>query len=569
MIRVVVNDIDLELGNLQMDFEFINPLFSAEIFDVGYSFDFKIPDTEHNRSTLKNSERLDARNINRELKAKIYFKGIFMFSGVITIKDTVNGDLDCYFNNDGLDLQKLMQDFILKDLEFAETTIWDPGDTPAVKQGKWGSHMIVELDKIINSIPGEITHLFPPIHAPFAYDNLDDADKQNEWWSNFVNWWWFEEGTYKVDMKVLNAIYANQPGWTTSVSPCPRFVYILKTVLDKFGFGLDETGLLADEEFQNLLIYTNEVLDEIETDGTDTYNVYAEKYALNDFLPDTPSLLLCKALKIMAGAVFYVQDNRVTIRSAKDLLSDEPEDWTKYAEELASIQINDYQNYRFGWTNFLDDDYFTLFPDQFDDVIIQNAQADETRDIIPGEFRPLASRSNARANAYGNLVGGVLYVTTTTGPEVNFPAERLACGFNTYVKSAVSDKSPDKRIKKLLLGVFRDVNFYPGNEFPMCFNLEEDDFGNPVGDRSIIWPGEKGLISEYLQDFLDYVNGGRPFTTNLFLPPHMVAELTKWRKIRKSFETEKGKITGIIKKFSFTLTMDGMSPVSTTFITKD
>lgn len=581
MIRISLNDIDLDLGKVSIPFKFENPLFTGKIFNEGYSFTFTIPETEKNRSALSNSQRFDARIVGRKYDIKFYFKGLFMFAGAITVKDIVNANIQCYFNSVGLNLNKSLSNIKLRDLDLHTRVVCLDADTPSEKQTKWEAHMIGHLQGVTFPGPGdpEISHYFPPIHSPSAYDDDFEVDPtvtvtgftKNHWWSQFINLYWLTYSRYSVQNRVLNSVYALRPGWQTTISPCPRFIPVMRAALTKLGFILDENDLLSETEIQNLFIYSNEVMDKIETTGSHTYNVYGLDYDLKDFLPDLSALSLFIGLKEVYNAIFYEEDGRIKTITGKDLLSDSPEDWTKYADEAFANQFNEFSNYVYSWKTDKDDQYTVLFSDQFIEEKIISPDATGEIKITPGDVRPLASRVAPRGSIWGTFVGvgtDETSIDVITGPLIEAFENKTSLGYNAAIRSQLSEIRPDDIQETLLLGVWRGVDF-AGTFYPYAVNQATDSLGVIYGEKSILWADEDGLVNNFHEDFLNYVNGSRSFDNILYLPPHKVAELAKFRHVKKSFETPNGKVTGILKEFEVTFTNEGMSPVKATYLTKD
>lgn len=576
MIRIVHNDKDLDVGDLKMSFKFTNPLFSDKIFSDGYSFPFTLPYTAKNISVLSSANRLDNIVIKKEFKVKIYFFNNFLFSGTVTIKNIGETSFNCHYNSNGLDLAKKLKNLSIRDLDLFEKIVYSETDSPPTKQTKWGAALDAQTQVIAYIRPNEvITHYFPTIHARYAYDKDSSpvgADTstgfiKNHWWSQFINFYNYDESRYMLGNRVLTSVYNTRPGWQTTVAPCPNFVYVLNQALTKFGYVMDKSQLLDLPEVKHLFIFANKVMDKVESFGTYMYNVYGASFKLEDFLPRVDALELPLALKQLFLAVFYEQEGRIKVIAGKDLLNQKSVDWSAYSDAVCPKEVTDYQNYEFEFVEKTGDAYFKLYPEQMDKVVIDNSQ--DSKVVVNPNARPMVTLSGPRGNVWGTWVSGTHEETSigaTNGPLLFTFENKAGLGHNAQVKSDLSEESPTDVIDSLLLGVWRGEDFYP-DYYPSSTTVAYDDYdGVTFGERSILFPNDDGLVVNFHEDFVKFVNGASVFTKNLTLPPHKLAELIRFEQIKYSFKHPNGNVTGIVRDFEFELSNQGISPIRTNFI---
>lgn len=577
MIRIKINDKDLDTGGIRMSFKFTNPLFSDKIFSDGYSFPFSLKETPNNISILSNSNRLDNKRIKRNFFIKIYFENNFLFSGILNIKSITNGNINCYFNSRGLDIAKNLSEINLRNLDLYRKTVCVESDAPLTKQDKWQTRIVAQSQLVAYKRPEDvITHYFPPIHCPFAYDTDITRDSgetatgfvKNHWWSQFINFHYWNGSKYLTGNRVLNSVYTSRPGWQTTISPCPNFVYVLDNALSRFGYILDKTSLLALEEVANLFIFSNNVLDKIEATASYTYNVYGYAYDLADFLPNISAIELPKALKQFFKAVFYEQDGRIKVIAGKDLINQNALDLSDYTEYAYNKEFSELYNYEFEFSETTGDRYFKLFSDQFEKVKIDNGQDATVPIIKPTASRPLATRFNPRGRIWGTWTTPAQDETSIGSLAGSLLAEfenPTSLGHDAQVKSDESDESPTDIIETLLLGVWRGENF-TSPTYPSAVNQSVDDLGNRYGDLSILFGGDDGLVEVFQKPFYDFINGASLFTKQLYLPAHKLAKFIQFEQIKYSFKHPNGNLTGIIRDFEFELSNEGISPIKATFL---
>jgi hypothetical protein len=451
-----------------------------------------------------------------------------------------------------------MEQINLRELDLEAYNVCQDADSPSTKWEKWGNRIQAATQFVENKRPfDQITHYFPPIHAPEAYEG------ENHWWCQMINFYWHDEVLRLLKHKVESSVYNEKPGWAVTLSPCPNFVYVFKKALEKVGLSLDENHLMAVAEIQNMFIFSNEVLDKIENYSGDYQNTFGLGYALADFLPDMKAISLPQALKQLFGGIAYEQDNRLKIISANEIINQAPEDWSKYLVSEYSKATEELKNYVVEW-QLEDDAYTVLFSEQFEPFKIE-AGATETVTIPISVARPLATRSNPRGTVWGAaLLDNVYRVADVSGSDSHDYENPPSLGHNAAVRSTESEQSPENVIQQLLLGVYRGYDFVVP---PYSSYINQSVVGGVrYGENSLLLNDADGLGENWLKDLLNFVNGGSPMEVALELPVHKVSELARFSKVKKSFTYEKGRVEGILKEFSFTASNKGISPVKATFI---
>lgn len=556
--RIRVGNNDLDVGDISINLKFTNPLFSDKIFSDGYSLGFDLDITPNNASILFNADRLDDRIIGTEHNVTVYAEGVLMFNAVMTVKSINRNKINCFLNSVGLATAKKLERINLRDLNLEKHDVCEDSDTPEDRWDKWANRLQAQWQLVINKRPfDQITHYFPPIHAPLAYDG------ENNWWCNMINHYWHAESLQFLKHKVKSDVYSEKPGWGTTLSPCPNFVYVFKKALEKVGITLDENYLMALDEIQNMFIFSNEVMDDIYQYAGNYQNTFGFSYHLADFLPDMKAIALPLALKQLFGAVIYEQDNRMRVVSSNDLIKQSSEDWTKYVNSTFQKKLDQTNNHKVEWT-LNDDSYTTIYEDQFEAYEI-NVEALETVTSQIKVARPLATRPNPNGTIWGaELADNIYRVTLEDEPNEDFYENPPSLGHNAPVRSIESDQSPDDIIEQLLLGVYRGHDIEVP-DYPSFVNQSEVD-GSNYGEFALLLNGDDGLGENWLKELINYINGGSPIEVALSLPIHKVAELARFHKIKKAFYFDKGRVEGIIKEFSFSISNKGISPVKAQFI---
>ncbi len=568
MIRIQHNDQNLDLGKISMTFSFSNPMFSDNAFNEGYSFPFKLPITARNIAVLNNSDRLDNRVLGKKFQVKIYIQNTFAFSGVLIIKTYSNGQFNCHFNSSGLNLKKDMRDKNLRKLTLLNKTVWVDTDTMLQRQDKWENH-VAGYSNIFETLrpDEEMTHYFPPIHNQSAYDEERGDDIQNSWWSNYTNFYLLDQDRYLFKHRVAGPVYSSKPGWLTSITPCPAYLYVLRMALEELGITLEKSGVLTNDIIKNLFIYSNEAMNQVELDGGYYYNIYGASYDLAKFLPDLDTYELLIGLKQMFNTVFFENNGKIKTITIAEILSQVPEDLTRFTDSAFVAEYFEKVNYSFNWLTD-DDKAPDIYTEQFA-AYETDPDTAKTEPHTPDKIRPLATIASPRVNVAGTWMDAMDYVSVNSTDPVTLVngANKTGLTYKAPVRTTISETSPKDILKTLLVGVYRGGTFYPEG-FPSAVNQSVDDLGVKFGDQSILWANDDGLVKNHFTNYIEFLNDATRVDVKLYLPPHKIAELATFEQPVKKIETPKGNINGILSGFRFTVTADAISPIDAEFVVR-
>lgn len=554
MIGISINNNWLELGDIKITLVFKNPIFSKEIFVNSFSYNFSIPTSEKNRSIFENNNRINAHNRKIKYDCVITYDGSFLVDGLITLKEITDDKIILFFSSKELDLFKSLKELDLKDLNLEETVIYSNSDTPTQKQQKWFDHLNNYIQYLSNNRDIELLkHHFPPILVKDIYSG------NNNYFFGHVNYYdWAGPlgGQYPTSHGVLNSTFSTDPGFKYTFSPCPVVIHLIKDILQLFGYSLFENDFLKLDELKNLIIYSANVTDNIEDDGTQTYNVYTDKYQLQNFLPDIKSIDLFKIFTELYKCSIYIEGTKLIISPVKNILSTETEDLTnycnpyykrKFVEDSKKVFTYLVENNELFFNAYLNNQYFDT---QFDDVTIGDSDLIKKEEFSSSFGRPLTT-----------IQGEFSATPPIDWRYLNKLALNEVLGKSNYAENY-------KSITNIFLGVYR--GYIDG--YPVFSNITKGEtvsggLNSVFGKYSLLWDRDDGIIKNWWAEYNEYLNS-EEIEKTLYLPIHKVKEMATFKTPVKSFYHKNGNVKGIITELSITLSKSGISTTKAKFKVK-
>lgn len=591
--RVVVNKTEIDLfQDMSIQFKLTNPLFSASNWNEGYSYGFDIPKSAKNYRLFYNREDI-------EYPVTIFYKGLPFVSGTLVSKIN-DSKISVNVKEQGTDLRQQLEKTHFDEVYIGEVVICDEADSPTVKIDKWYDHMV---ETTLTAAVDEGSHKFPRILVD-GYNSSDSDDIINNIFYNNRSVNPYILGDYMKNQPIPTSYVSNpeSPGdWLHTVSPCIRIQWLLEEVLKAFNVTNVNGSLLDVPEFTQLVNFSGYVHDQVEIDGSDSYNVHGLKFEFNDHLPDNNILSLFDMLSEMFGAFYVVSGNDLNIYLRDDIVRMKPVDMSRYAsEEFSRDSINTVKyvmkydiedsNRNYGVErvetypflnkifSYRDQSYFGFGKEE--EIIVSNIPMLSNYWLGPGLLPDYASYvSNQFYDYYGwheyhSWLSFRIPVRSDVFPEESIDRPEvfilgLVRGIYT-TRNLLHDGAPNYNI----IGEESVPHMYVCN-----FNTQPiaDDSLAPFaahivtfGDSSLYIGGDDNLSDKYFRRFYEFLANSREIAKNLNLPVHELLELKKWKTPKHTINLKNLSFEGIVKEASFTLhNTNGVSPVNITYVVEN
>lgn len=573
MLRISVNDKDLDLLNVSITLKYENPLFSSKPFNTGYSYSFDLPATERNQNIFNHSERIDSTKNIARLNAKVYVSGILFFTGVINVSKNSDTTFSCSLNSDGLDMYKVYKETQLENLDFDTIQISADGTDSEDQRINWRAYLDNKLT-LDEAAPEDTDHFFPciinedcwEIKSPVLVDAAAGGEGyyyRNPTWSGILN-------LYLNNHYFVNHLPVYADFFPTSITACPKYLTVLEKMFEQDDLELVRMDEFSDPEMDNLIFYSNRVLAKYGTTlaYSHTPNYYGENYNLNDFLPNTNKLDYVLALKELFGCVYLVLNGRVKIRTTRAIVKSEPLNFTKYSEKNYIVQHSEFKNFKF----FYEQDEQDRLSKEDEGIWLKKEviiDEDEKITDLPSRNRCLSEKVDYNSLKF-----------QSEQPVIHFPLLPAYNGYcHSYLhnywqtddKAQVGENQLSVNKDRLLLMFWRGMhNAEPGYSYPLASISSKDPSGSTLGKFSLDWNEEEtGLYDYFWSDFLDKTNGATTITKLFYLKPHDIKKLSNFEQPNIEFYNEKGHVETLIKSFEVQVSTTGISPIKAELLKKN
>lgn len=547
MLRITLNNETLVLpADFSMSLTIENPLLVPDKIPTPFTTTFDLPADPVNLRLFEFPNRLNSKNSFKEYDSAIFFGPIRILKGVL-VAQKFDKNIKAYFRgvviNDAItkQLQNVQMDqysfgsggsynpsftdpggFAYKYKEFIFKTLSGTGDFVAAP---------VRLDGV--EWPYLVNDRMPTTHGYYASQEL---------YLNFFN---ARNKTYTI----------TQPGSATPevhtvIFPMP-FVYKLidkifgETIMDNF-FRTGELSklVLVTTYHPNFTGFTMANQSGILLDG-DQGN--GEKYFfLNSFLPAIQGNDFFKEILKMFCGSLYSSNGKFRIVKNKDIIcSKESTDWTSKLIDNLSISKQKGQRYQYGYSsqqttqksnyefeNLSDLNATTATEDNEDVYWIRSLKASYTK-----KLRKKANTADKNRYIY-ECVGAkfssqlesdeneTFDCTVTTEPlpltidEYWFENGNDG-GINLLTWAVPTLKLDNRMVRSDLSNVLiyqgLTNTFTPGDQYPLLSAYNVDAFGNKMGDLTLNWEGDNGLLNRFHAEFKDWIQSDKIRASGTFL----------------------------------------------------
>jgi hypothetical protein len=563
-------DIDPDLA---ITFNWINPLFSEDGINEGYSYSFTLPLTARNKRLIDTKKQ--------DLSVQIYFKGILLETGrTVKVKDNTS-NIEVNILTEGSGFRRDVEGTLLPDLTLDIVPVCSDADSPTEKLDKWKAHM----EQILAE--AEPKYQFPQMLVNSYFDELgtDEANSMFESMGGRVNA--FVMGEVRSNY-LVPASFGSGKEWATTVAPCPMVDYLLKFIIKYFGFKLKHSDLEQIQEYKQLLIFNNYVKDRHEIDGADSFNTHGTEINLTEHVPKCDSWKVFKLVNELYDCYFVVNNKRIHIYSAKQQLQGSYTDFSKYVLDGVTNEDSSIGTVKYIYP--IDEQEVLRFRDPL------NAVRPFAPQFFPEEtsiFEEKTLSHEALKSTYGiNSIGFDLdFDTHESAP---LPEDRT--GTFEYQAIYFQNQPPksdeydnDAEIFELLKagyfrGLLETVEWIPGEPepsspipHPFAYSFKElmyfaQNTGVDIGidyswgAASIYLNGEDNMFDFYKLQKLKLISGDSITRTKILkLSLAQLLQLKRWERTKHYISQKNQSFKGIVKELTFTVTNKGISPASVSY----
>ena len=265
MLRIVVNDQDIDLEGVKFNLQLNSPIpFSPEdgLVEGSFAFGVSFPATAVNKKIFGYPHRLEKYpEAQRDFQGLLYFNGRMLFEIIVSLTDASDRSFKANIKINLGYYTTLIGDKSLRNL------LYDG----VVEIGESTQDVLDHANAVVSQSYPETSYNFPQVYHPRFYG---DEKKMNPTWQERMNMYIHGSGFHPnaIDMGYVVLNYYN-------LCPWPYLFKVLKHCFSEFGYRI--TGpVLADQELASLLIYNNYALDLVE----DRYKLRAELTSDQPFL---------------------------------------------------------------------------------------------------------------------------------------------------------------------------------------------------------------------------------------------------------------------------------------------
>ncbi len=543
MVRIVVNNTALDIGNVSISFDLRNPIFNT----IGsFSYPFNLPNTPKNRAVLGFPHKLHyAGAVNKSHQADIYIAGLHWKQGVIIVRDAnkdhikVNfGVGEGYFYN------------VIKDLKLNEVDLGG-NRTPDSYEGsgtndQWSiayTGKFPELDFTVFDINGTIPDLPDDFVINLKYNGFDP--------------------TYKMNLEAIPNL--------TKFNVIVPFVYlnfIINQFQIHFNISTFHNSFLLDDELRQLVLLNNKSINTYQFKNNSHSLIVNRGFDLKNHVGEYSFLDLFSSLQnTFFSVVFYDPNlNSFSLRFFKDILfSNSIELETKFYRNNISNHIeNGYKlSYDKYWGNSNKASSITHL--NFIDSVNDYDDLPQSGNFLYDCFY-VTNQSSYFVWINSNYFGTFQNMWVSIGDEKEFENGERTISLVTkrFEKLPVSvDNLPEQKFypnpDSILFYFFRGMINTPYNySAPIGGFRSHSSEHTDIFNHSLNWHGDTGIYEKFWKVPLDFFRTTR---TAEYLMPLTAAQL---KQIDFSKKYRWDQADWLIDRITFTVTNNKISPAKIT-----
>lgn len=514
MLRIVVNNIDLDIQGVQISLRLLSPIFN----DIGtHSYSFSLSATEKNKQVLGYPSRLSRKSLNNtEFSCSVFFEGVLIIEGKLSVSDSNHNIIECYLKAGNGEVfsefkKKKLTDLVLGGQRTLGTSFSD---------------VIAYYEDVITGTSDDYDFAIFPIRNESFYDG-----------TNF-------ETYHQSDIKYIN-YYNNgfviSPTMPESHVPFPYLGYVIDQIFSEHGFTIDKNLYRSDPDLKKLVIYNTYSWDSWETAGGGVYNRGPSlNIDLSKNVPDVNINDFLKNLtKLFAIGIFpEIVNRKVTIKRYKDIILDHTyTDWSKDVFPIYNVSDEVLDGYELRFKADNQDEYYEQYVFEIDNYNLKDpvstllqlpSSGNENNDIrlvreynafyvwdIQDPYSPLGlwrflcfNLVNYKSGE-GEFENETDFSTLCTYPHLDDSHSSAPRQWLTPITKQVGNSDS--------IGDFKDNDFSPrllfyrgmyldgnGNNYPLGTYDVYDYLKNKRGDLALRWDGDYGLYENLWKEYLHW-----------------------------------------------------------------
>lgn len=378
-----------------------------------------------------------------------------------------------------------------------------------------------------------------------ATTNADDGTLPNTWDVST-----FQEGTGSISDFNNN--------WQTSVSPCPRFDYLLSKILQELKVVLSQNELLQIQEYTQLIFYSGKSLDERVNDDNFQWNVFGQNLSIFEFVPDGSTIQLFQILRTIFGVSFNFANGKLTIQRFR--LNNQVRNMSKFCAPDYQENITDAQSW---FLNYGISDE-TEFLDQVNNEVVnrflprQIGHEKKRMDITPNYLPMISQNAEPTTFFVPELAKSRAYSTDDfTVSKTNWIGFYRGNREMNFILPFTTTELTDDRLV-CFSGIKVAENTTSQNQ--TIVNVE----GN-LGTCSLYFSDDESHIDVYAKPLIIANRYTGEVEKVMQLPLSEVLELMKWKTAWHVIQQRNMSFKGIAKELTFTLRKSSISFSTVTY----
>lgn len=587
-IQVFFDRLPVDISGFEMEFEFINPMFSENHFNTGYSFETSFPWSSRNKARFQHANRIDTLR-KSEYDCKINVNGALFFEGLAKVQLSNGKRMNVTLVSYGIDFVQELTSLQLDELDLDQYEVYSDSVTSASsKLAWWQSH----VTNVMNEDSTQGKYKFPSIQTLGYTGDNNSGNTYHQVHRNIVNP--FAEASFMRNWPVPYTPGDNEQfdQWAFTVSPCPRIGYLMDKLCERFNITRINGEIWEEQEYKQMVLFSGVVMDEVQRHvnaGVNYYtNVHGALIDLKKHVPKCSALELFNLLFETFGATFNYNKGNLTATTVKSLMNKKPI-LLKSASFDVAFEVQDYIGeisvvYEDGiknkWKSYLP---FINIP-----VLQKNLVDNQWNGInesLGEEKNQIQLKHQVMKSTFfimeGYAMSDVMFNGQTwewTGNGEYSPRHQYFGGI-----SAVSDDG-QYRNEKMYVGLYRGK--HPGFQWKLpnesdpvvptvvqqywSYSHDQslwDPTSTPVPfvhnfGKSLYLGMENGTWDNWLKYY--YLNGEMydPMSVDVSMPVHQLMNFCKFKDIKHVLQTKSGSIKGIHEKIGGKLTEFGIKDVA-------
>lgn len=565
MLEIISNNVSLDLpDDIQINFIIENPLMQSDRIPVPFTLDFDLDPSPKNLKEFDFPSRVTSFR-KKEFPVIIRFEGINITSGLLKLK-SYDKTLKVNFKGVSVfdELTTKLYDVEMEKYDFGVATQVKNGKGKWGINRNDPYNFAGRYRKLHNETDTNTKFVLAPIRT--SEDDWTRINKEviltfigatvkvnvnlvmptNSADNEYINFYNFRDFEFNItsnyNITKLPEFYSS-PIYNTRAFPLPYLGYIFdvcfKNSLVENPFAQGElsklvlvhpyhpnykriTGFFEDDEFEGMLF----------DNSANQSGSFAPFYKLNSFMPNmSANEFLKEILKLFCSSLFPEGDKFKIIRNEDVLANQTTEDWSLMLIDELKFELQSGQAYKYGYEEIEEtpisvpsENVLQTIKDLIDVNVgpesnyIADFKVQSTGEYYTKEVSSTGATYKRLNSGYGKSAE-----TSNEAYDTSSLITPLPMGIYDYWiekhpdpqivpntgKAYVPTYSGDRmnRQTKANIMFYRGLKpgFVAGRKYPLLTAGNYDGFGNKIGDYSLAWEGEDGLLNKFHKSHKEWI----------------------------------------------------------------